>query len=155
VNAIAAQAIELRILTHQPEQMVTWWAALLGSTPRSLGSRATIVTTGALQVVIETSHIALDYHPEASGVTAISLIVGDAPTARHALRRVAELNCQPYRVTQVAGVMRFWLRDPNGTDVAVCLPSPTVGADLEADARPEELEVRTALSDLGHEARRS
>lgn len=120
---VTSPAVELRLLTHRPEEMATWWAALVGSTPRSLNARMTAVTGAGLGVVIERSQIALDYHPEASGVTAISLTPGDLHVLGLMVNRLAQIGSRPYRATTQAGMTALWFRDPNGTDVALCLPT--------------------------------
>ena len=55
----------------------------------------TAIHGDSLQVVIERSGIALDYHPEASGVTAINLALRDVQAARPALNRLSKLGSQP------------------------------------------------------------
>ena len=77
-----APVLELRLLTHRPEAMVAWWAALLGGLPQVLDGRTTAIPGPHLRAVIERSQIALDYHPEASGVTGINLRPGDRETVR-------------------------------------------------------------------------
>ena len=57
-----------------------WWRGGLHSLAadrNSLNARMTAITGPSLRVVIERSQIALDYHPEASGVTAINLDFDD------------------------------------------------------------------------------
>jgi hypothetical protein len=148
MNHAAAPVIELRLLTHQPEEMERWWAAMLDGTPKQLSSRMTAITGRRLRLVIERSQIAYDFHPEASGVTAINLTFDNVSTGRHTLNRLARLGSQPHRATREAGVTALWLRDPNGTDVAVRLPAPIMRAGSEADAPSEELDVTTALADI-------
>ena len=148
MNDVAAPVVELRLLTHQPEEMVAWWAALLGGAPRPLSSRMTAITGLCLRVVIERSQIALDYHPEASGVTAINLTFGDVQALHRTLNRLARSGSGPERVTCKAGVTAFWLRDPNGTDVTVCLPASVVRLTAEAEVLPEELDVNAVLADI-------
>jgi hypothetical protein len=146
MNVIAALAVELRLLTHRPQEMVAWWAALLGGEPQSLNARMTAVTGPSLRVVIERSQIALDYHPEASGVTAITLNFGDAAELRRTLNRLAPLGVTPHRATRNRGVIALWVRDPNGTDVALCLPASSAGLSAESDILPEELDVKAVLA---------
>lgn len=95
MNDVAAQAIELRLLTHRPAEMTEWWAALLGGAPQSMNARMTAIHGDYLRVVIERSPIALDYHPEASGVTAINLALSDLQSARPALNRLSKLGLSP------------------------------------------------------------
>ena len=91
MNDVAAQAIELRLLTHRPAEMTEWWAALLGGAPQSMNARMTAIHGDSLRVVIERSPIALDYHAEASGV----------PTLRaHALHSQIDMH-QAYGLTSV------------------------------------------------------
>jgi hypothetical protein len=146
MNDVVAPAVELRLLTHRPQEMVAWWAALLGGGPQSLNSRMTAISGLLLRVVIERSQIALDYHPEASGVTAINLTLGDTQEAHQALNRLARLGFAPYRVTRSPDAIALWLHDPNGTDVALCLPAPHAGRTANADIFPEELDVRAVLA---------
>lgn len=75
MNDVAAPVVGLRLLSFRPKEMVAWWAALLGGRPQSLNSRITAITGLSLRVVIEHSQIALPYHPEASGVTVVNLVV--------------------------------------------------------------------------------
>lgn len=144
----AAPTIELRLLTHLPEQMERWWAAMLGCTPQPLSSRLTAITGLHLRLVIERSQIAYVYHPEASGVTAINLTFPDVSTGHRTLNRLAALGSQPHRATREADVMALWLRDPNGTDVTVRLPARDFRAGVEADALTEELDVDAVLVDI-------
>ena len=44
MNDVAAQAVELRLLTHRPEEMTEWWAALLGGAAQPLNARMTAIT---------------------------------------------------------------------------------------------------------------
>jgi len=43
MNDVAAQEVELRILTHLPAEMTEWWAALLGAAPVALNARMTTI----------------------------------------------------------------------------------------------------------------
>jgi hypothetical protein len=148
MNDVAAP-VELRLLTHRPQEMVAWWAALLGGGPQSLNSRMTAITGLSLRVVIERSQIALDYHPEASGVTAINLTLGGTREVHRALNRLARLGFTPGRATRNPDAIALWLRDPNGTDVALCLPAPHAGPATGADVLPEELDVKAVLAKTG------
>src|SRR4029077_7142159 len=94
-----AQAVELRLLTHRPAEITEWWAALLGGGPQSLNARMTAIHGDYLRVVIERSQSALDYHPEASGVTSINLALSDVQSARPALNRLSQMGSQPHRAT--------------------------------------------------------
>jgi catechol-2,3-dioxygenase len=147
VTDVAAPVVELRLLTHRPQEMAAWWAALLGGGPHSLNSRMTAVTGRSLRVVIERSQIALDYHPEASGVTAINLTLGDTQEVHRALNRLARLGFAPYRATRNPGAIALWLHDPNGTDVALCLPAPPATRTANADILADELDVKAVLAD--------
>ena len=149
MNDVAAHVIELRLLTHRPQEMVAWWAALLGGGPQSLNSRMTAVTGLSLRVVIERSQIALDYHPEASGVTAINLTLGDTHEVHQALNRLAGLGFTPRRATRNPDAIALWLCDPNGTDVALCLPAPHAGPTEGADVLPAELDVMAVIAATG------
>ncbi|MBS1693887.1 MAG: hypothetical protein JST91_16865 [Actinobacteria bacterium] len=148
---VMSPVVELRLLTYRPAEMVAWWAALIGSPPRPLDTRATAVTGPDLGVVIERSQIALDYHPEASGVTAVTLMPGDLEAVRPMVNRLAELGSRPYRATCRADRTTLWFRDPNGTDVAVCLLSdPATGAGIAADGgRSEEVDPADVLARIG------
>ena len=122
MNDVAAQTVELRLLTHRPAEMTEWWAALLGGAPQSLNAWMTAIHGDSLQVVIERSGIALDYHPEASGVTAINLALRDVQAARPALNRLSKLGSQPPRATSQPRVTALWFHDPPGTDITLHLP---------------------------------
>jgi len=148
VNDVAPPIVELRLLTHRPEEMERWWSAMLDCTPRRLSSRTTAITGRRLRLVIERSQIAYDYHPEASGVTAINLTFDNVSAGHRTLNRLACLGSRPHRATREAGVTALWLRDPNGTDVAVRVPAPVVHPVTEAGALPEELDVNEALADI-------
>lgn len=147
MNSVAAPAVELRLLTHRPQEMVAWWAALLGGGPQSLNSRMTAITGLSLRVVIERSKIALDYHPEASGVTAINMTLGDTQEVHRALNRSARLGFTPHRATRNPDAIALWLHVPNGTDVALCLPAHHAGPTTGADILPEELDDKAVLTD--------
>jgi hypothetical protein len=154
MNEDVVPVVELRLLTHRPQEMVAWWAALLGAGPHPLNTRMTAITGLCLRVVIERSQIALDYHPEASGVTAINLNFGDTKEVHRTLNRLAPLGVTPHRATRTrGGVTTLWLRDPNGTDVGLCLPASSADHNVEADTVPEELDVEAVLADTSHETR--
>ena len=146
MNDVGAQAVELRLLTHRPVEMTQWWAALLGGTPQSLNARMTAIQRGCLRVVIERSPIALDYHPEASGVTAINLALRDVQAACPALNRLSQLGCQPHRATGQPGVTALWFRDPNGTDVALQLPVAIGHHATAAGVWPDEVDPKDVLT---------
>lgn len=136
----------LRLLTHRMTSMVAWWSALLGEQARTLNTRTTAITTPTLRVVIERSEIALDFHPEASGVTAIGFAPdGDRP-GQDTLDRLAALGSFPLRATRHSGVTRLWFRDPNGMNVTLELPSSDVGDDTALF--PEELDLDAVLTTL-------
>jgi hypothetical protein len=143
MNDVAAQTVELRLLTHRPAEMTEWWAALLGGAPQSLNARMTAIHGEYLQVVIERSPIALDYHPEASGVTAINLALRDVQAA---LNRLSKLGSHPYRATGQPGVTVLWFRDPNRTDVALHLPVPIGHHATAAGVWPDEVDPKDVLA---------
>jgi catechol-2,3-dioxygenase len=143
--------VELRLLTHRPQEMVAWWAALLGVGPQSLNTRMTAITGPSLRVVIERSQIALDYHPEASGVTAINLNFDDRQEVDRTLNRLVPLGFTPCRATRNRGVIALWLRDPNGTDVTLCFTASPGSLTADADILPEELDVKAVLAASSHE----
>ena len=148
MNYVAAPAVELRLLTHRPAEMTAWWAALLGGAPQSLNARMTAIHGDCLGVVIERSPIALDYHAEASGVTAINLVLRDVQSARLALNRLNELGSQPHRATGLPGVTALWLRDPNRTEVALHLPV-AIGHHVTAvGVWPDEVDPEDVLAYL-------
>lgn len=140
-----APVIELRLLTYRLEQMEKWWATLLDGTPQPLGSRFTVITGGRLRLVIERSQIAYDYYPEASGVTAIMLTFIDVCMGRRILNKLAALGSQPHRATRDGGVISLWLRDPNGTDVAMRISARSMS---QSGTGIEELDVDAALADI-------
>jgi len=146
MNDVSAPVVELRLLTYRPAGMVAWWAALLGGRPQPLNSRMSAITGLSLRVVIERSQIALAFHPEASGVTAVSLILDDVSVAQQTLDRLARSGCVPRRATREPGAIALWLRDPNGTDVALYVPSARVTE--EADVLAEELYVKAVLAEV-------
>jgi hypothetical protein len=146
MNDVAAQAVELRLLTHRPAEMTQWWAALLGGAPQSLNARMTAIHGDSLRVVIERSPIALDYHPEASGVTAINLALRDVQSARPALNRLSKLGSQPHRATGQPGVTALWFRDPNGTDVTLHLPVAIGHQVTAAGVWPDEVDPQNVLA---------
>jgi hypothetical protein len=143
-----APVVELRLLTHRPEAMVAWWAALLGGSPRTLDRRTTAIPGPHLHAVIEGSQIALDYHPEASGVTAVNLRPGDREAVRRAVNRLGQLGSHPFRATGSAGEVALWYRDPNGTQVALNWATAEDGARAAGEGLPEELDVRRVLRDI-------
>ena len=122
MNDVGAQHIELRLLTRRPSEMTAWWAALLDATPESPSTRTTAVTGVCLRVVIERSQIALDFHPEASGVTGINLALPDIDAIRRTVKRLAQVHSHPCRATRQEAGTTLWFRDPNGTDVSLSLP---------------------------------
>lgn len=146
MNHVAAPVVELRLLTHRPEEMAAWWAALLDATPQSQDVRTTAIAGVCLRVVIERSQIALDYHPEASGVTAINLALGDLQQVHRTVNRLAQLDSHCYRATRQAGVTALWFRDPNGTDVALYLPTAVANRAAEVGTLSEELDPNTVLA---------
>ena len=146
MNDVAAQAVELRLLTHRPAEMTQWWAALLGGSPQVVNARMTAIQGDYLRVVIERSPIALDYHPEASGVTSINLALRDVSSARPALNRLAKLSSQPHRATGQPGVTALWFRDPNGTDVALHLPVAIGHHASTAGVWPDEVDPKDVLA---------
>ena len=99
-----------------------------------------------LRVVIERSPIALDYHPEASGVTAINLTLRDAQAARPALYRLSKLGSQPHRATGQPGVTALWFCDPNGTDVALQLPVAIGHHATATGVWPDEVDPKDVLA---------
>ena len=122
MTPVAAPCVELRLLTHFPSEMARWWAALLEATPASAGARATAITGACLRVVIERSQIAFDYHPEASGVTGINLVLPDIAEVRRTANRLAQIDSHPHRATRQGDGTMLWFRDPNGTDVCLTVP---------------------------------
>lgn len=146
MNDVAAQAVELRLLTHCPAEMTDWWAALLGATPQPLNARMTAIHGDSLRVVIERSPIALDYHPEASGVTAINLALSDVQAAHSVLNRLSKLGSLPRRATGQPGVTALWFRDPNGTDVAVQLPVAIGHHVTAAGVWPDEVDPKDVVA---------
>jgi hypothetical protein len=146
MNDVAAHAVELRLLTHRPAEMTEWWAALLGGTAQPLNARMTAIHGGCLRVVIERSPIALDYHREASGVTAINLALRDVQAARPALTRLSKLGSQPHRATGEPGATALWFCDPNGTDVALHLPVAIGHHATAAAVWPDEVDPKDVVA---------
>jgi hypothetical protein len=146
MNDVAAQAVELRLLSHRPAEMTQWWAALLDAAPQPLNARMTAVHGDYLRVVIERSPIALDYHPEASGVTAINLTLRDVQAAFLAVNRLSQLGSHPHRATGQPGMTALWFRDPNGTDVALQLPVAVGHHATATGVWPDEVDPEDVLA---------
>lgn len=147
MTSIGLSRIELRLLTYRPAEMAAWWSALLGEPPEPITARTTAVTDARLRVVIERSQIALDYHHEASGVTAINLAFDDEEQVRQTIKRLAELDSRPYRATRHGTLAALWFRDPNGTDVGVYLPSDVAHCGAELGVWPEEIDPGAVLAE--------
>ncbi|BBX62706.1 hypothetical protein MSAS_18800 [Mycobacterium saskatchewanense] len=147
MNSIGAPLVELRLLSYRPAEMAAWWSALLGVQPHPVTAKLTTVTAARLGVVIERSQTAFDYHPEASGVTAINLTFDEPDDIRATVDRLAGHNSHPYRATRQGAVTALWFRDPNGTDVALSLPSGNAGPDVNLAEWPDELDPDTVLAD--------
>lgn len=128
-----AHIAELHLLTYRPAETVVWWAARLGRRKRAL----TAISADAVSVVIEHLDIALDYHPEASGVTVVGVSLGDANALRDTVNRLAAIDSHPHRATRHGGVTALWFRDPSGNTVTVPLsatdPTEATGSDLFPD----------------------
>jgi catechol-2,3-dioxygenase len=133
--------------------MAAWWAALLDVEPQSPNARTTTITGSCLRVVIERSQIALDYHPEASGVTAINLALGDLREVHRTVNRLAQLGSHPDRATRHGEVTALWFRDPNGAEVALYLPAAV--ANHAADVLSEELNPKTVLAHVSRTTRQT
>ncbi|OBF15456.1 hypothetical protein A5725_04495 [Mycobacterium kubicae] len=146
MNDVGAQVVELRLLTHRAAEMTQWWAALLGAVPRTQNARMTAIHGDCLRVVIERSPIALDYHPEASGVTSINLVMSDLHSARPALNRLSQLGSVPHRATGQPGTTALWFRDPNGTDVSLHLPVVVGHQATAAGVWPDEVDPKDVLA---------
>ena len=146
MNSPRTSCIELRLLSNRPTEMAAWWSALLGAPTRSETARLTSIADDRLRVVIERSQIAFDYHPEASGVTAINLGFEDAVDARRAVERLAQLGARPHRATRRGALTELWFRDPNRTEVALLLPAAVV-VETGQNAWPEELDPHTVLTE--------
>ncbi|MEE6179351.1 hypothetical protein [Mycobacterium sp. 050134] len=147
MNHADSAPISLRLLSHRPLEMAAWWSALLGESPKPFGAKTTVVTSARLRVVIEGSQNALDYHPEACGVTAITLVYGALEDIRETVRRLGQQNAHPYRATRQGGVTALWFHDPNGTDVALCRAVDDVHLEVNPDEWPEELDPDAVLAD--------
>jgi hypothetical protein len=72
---------------------------------------------------------------------------GDTREAHRALNRLARLGFTPHRATRNPDAIALWLHDPNGTDVALCLPAHHGGPTTGADVPPEELDDKAVLTD--------
>lgn len=143
---------ELRLLTHRPEPMIAWWSALLGATAQTLNARTTCVASATVRVMVERSETALDYHPEASGVTVIGIAPGSAAALRDTVGRLVELDCRPYRATRDGDQILLWYRDPNGADVTVQTPDRDGTRDGAGGLFPDEVDpaaVLRRLAELG------
>ncbi|QUR67494.1 hypothetical protein [Mycobacterium spongiae] len=149
MNNGAAPAVELRLLTHRPAEVTKWWAALLDATARSLSATTTTIGGASLRVVVECSQIALDYHPEASGVTAISLALPNLREVHRTVNRLARLNSYTHRATRQGRCAALWFHDPNGTEVALHLPASVADHTATTDALYEELDPAAVLAYIG------
>jgi hypothetical protein len=143
-----ARIAELHLLTYRPAEMITWWTALLGGHTHALGARTTAITTDAARVVIEHLDIALDYHPEASGVTVISVSPGDANALRDTVNRLADIGSHPHRATRHGGVTTLWFRDPNRTTVTLPLSTIDSTEATGTDLFPDDLDPDAVLQTL-------
>jgi hypothetical protein len=149
MDDVAAPVVELRLLSYRPKEMISWWAALLGGRPQTLNLRMTAITGFSMRVVIERSQIALAYHPEASGVIGVNLVLADVQAVQPMLQRLARLGSLPRRATREPGATALWVRDPNGTDVALYLPAPAARLTAEVDVLPKEVDVNAVLAAIG------
>ena len=143
-------AATVHLLTYRPEQMLTWWAALLGVTevPPS-HERAVVVRSPTLNVVVERSELALDHHREACGVTTIAITPADVADTLAALDRLADIEAQPHRATRHPGFTRLWFRDPNGAEVAIDVQSDGADAMTSYDPLfPLEVDPRAVVANL-------
>jgi hypothetical protein len=121
---------EIVLLTHDQDSMRSWWSALLGADPRTVGHQTTVVETAGLRVVIEHSDIAMNANPEVAGVIALTVAASSAIDALDTHRRLVAIGSRHHRATNDASGVRLWYRDPNGTDVAIRLP-------IDADANKQ------------------
>jgi hypothetical protein len=137
---------ELHLLTHRPEPMIAWWSALLGAPAQELNSRMTAIGGPTARVVIERSEIALDYHPEASGVTTIGVAPGAAAAVLEAVARLADLGSHPHRATDHGSHTCLWYLDPNGADVTVLAPACSPRNGEPSGLFPDELDPEAVLA---------
>ena len=147
MNDVVAPVVELRLLSYRPKEMVAWWAALLGGRPQSLNSRMTAITGLSLRVVIERSQIALAYHPEASGVTAVNLILGDMPVVQRMLNRLARLGSVPERAPRAGRNSALGARSQRHRRGAVPAFSPRP-LHRRSGRAARELHVNAVLADI-------
>ena len=151
MNDVAAPVVELRLLTHRPKEMVAWWAALLGGGPQSLNARMTAITGPSLRVVIERSQIALDYHPEASGVTAINLDFDDKQEVDRTLNRLVPWALPPTGRPATEASLRSGCAIPMAPTLPCTCPHRPAHLTADADMLPEELDVKAVLAAISHE----
>jgi catechol-2,3-dioxygenase len=144
----AARIAGLHLLTYRPTEMISWWAALLGGQTQRFNTRMTTITAGAARVVIQHADIALDYHPEASGVTVIDVSPGSEAALRDAMKRLADIGSHPHRASRRDGVTALWFRDPNGTDVTLALPHAETVEAPTTGLFPDELDPAAVLQSL-------
>ena len=139
----------VHLLTYRPEQMLTWWAALLGvpDPPRGRG-RTAVLCSPTINIVIERSDVAVDYHREACGVTTIAVTPAGPADAVTTIDRLARLGSSPHRATVHAGFIRLWYRDPNGADVAVDLRSVDPVDGPYDPLFPDELDPQVVVAGL-------
>jgi hypothetical protein len=139
---------ELRLLTHRPGPMIAWWTALLGAPAQTLNSRVSAIRSAAATVVIERSDIALDFHPEASGVTVIGVAPGSHAAVAAMVCRLAELGSHPHRATREVSQTCLWYRDPNGADVTVQVPGSAASGTAAEGLFPDEVDPHAVLTGL-------
>lgn len=142
---------EIALLTYQWEPMQRWWAALLGVEPRTVNLRTVVLESADIRVVIEHSEIAMNANPEVAGVISLSLSASSASAALEIHDRLGAIGTRHHRATEDAGGVRLWYRDPNGTDVALCLPfDPIPGNRPGQEIDPDQAVVRlqAAAADL-------
>jgi hypothetical protein len=113
-----------------------------------LNTRMTVIAAGAARVVIQHADIALDYHPEASGVTVIGVSPGGEAALRDAVNRLAASGSRPHRATRRDGVIALWFRDPNGTIVTLPLRHAATVEAPTTDLFPDELDPTGVLQSL-------
>lgn len=144
----AAPLAGLRLVTHRPHEMATFWAALLDGHIQPLNSRQTAVVTSCGRILIEHSAIAFDYHPETCGVTGITIAPPDEASAAGSVNRLAHQGFHPHRATDDGTSTALWYHDPNQVEIALQLPSGRAAGLVAAELFAHELDPAAVLDTL-------
>ena len=129
--------------------MISWWAALLGGRPQTLNLRMTAITGFSMRVVIERSQIALAYHPEASGVIGVNLVLADVQAVQPMLQRLARLTSLPRRATREPGAIALGCAIPTAPTWPCTCRHPLPASPQKWTCCLEEVDVNAVLAAIG------